>query len=272
MRTHTAPGDIPTVPEATTISQLTTLAIDFGGLSVKASILDARGSILAEQLNKPTPYPFSPGRCLELIEEISNSFSNFDRITIGFPGMIRHGVVIYTPHYVNQMGPHTKQDPTLLSAWSHFDLASEVAKKLNKPTLALNDAQVHGAGVITGKGIELVLTLGTGLGYALFDSGELAPHIELSHFTIRKGKTFDTWIGEAQRRLLGDARWSKRISLMIDELKPVFRWDYLYLGGGNARRIKSEILEKLGDRVSIVPNLAGITGGVRAWELKQIGK
>ena len=76
-------------------------------------------------------------------------------------------------------------------------------KKFNKPTLVLNDAQVHGAGVISGVGMELVLTLGTGLGYALFDGGELAPHIEFSHVTTRKGKTFDSWIKQNKKVNVG---------------------------------------------------------------------
>ena len=77
----------------------------------------------------------------------------------------------------------------------------------------------------------------------------------------------DTWIGEHERRRLGDAFWSRRVRLMIEELRPVFLWDRLYLGGGNSRLIRSELLAKLGDDVVIVPNAAGIVGGVRAWSL-----
>ena len=82
-----------------------------------------------------------------------------------------------------------------------------------------------------------------------------------------KGKTFDTWIGEAERRKLGNTFWSRRIRDMVFEMRPVFLWDRLYIGGGNARRINDLVLRQLGDDVVIVPNTAGITGGVRAWEL-----
>ena len=248
-------------------SNLATLTIDFGGLSVKASLLDIHGTTISEQVVKPTPYPFSPERCIQLLEEVTSTLRNFDRITIGFPGMIRHGVVVYTPHYINQYGPHTKRDEELFSKWSGFDLERTVKNHFQKPTLVLNDAEVHGAGVISGTGFELVLTLGTGLGYALFDGGVLAPHIELSHITTRKGRTFDTWIGEAERRKLGDSFWSRRVRDMVNELRPVFLWDRLYIGGGNARRIKELVTKQFGDEVIIVPNTAGITGGVRAWEL-----
>ena len=54
---------------------------------------------------------------------------------------------------------------------------------------------------------------------------------------------------------------------MVADLRPVFHWDRLYIGGGNSRRIKSEVLELLGEDVVIVPNTAGIVGGVRSWSL-----
>lgn len=78
---------------------------------------------------------------------------------------------------------------------------------------------------------------------------------------------YDEWIGEHERQRLGDSFWSRRVRTMVDDLRPVFLWDRLYLGGGNARRIKDSVIHKLGDDVVIVPNEAGIIGGVRAWSL-----
>ena len=85
--------------------------------------------------------------------------------------MIRHGVVVATPHYVTRSGPRSAVDPDLLAAWTGCDIRASIEARLGLPTLVLNDAEVHGAGVISGTGIELVLTLGTGLGSALFDGG-----------------------------------------------------------------------------------------------------
>ena len=104
----------------------------------------------------------------------------------------------------------------------------------------LNDAEVHGAGVISGTGIELVLTLGTGLGTALFDGGVLAPHLELSHAPVRWGTTYDAYIGQVERARLGDALWSRRVRRVVEGLRPVFVWDRLYLGGGNARQVTAD--------------------------------
>ncbi len=247
-----------------------TLSIDCGGLSIKASVLDEDGTMHAPAVAVPTPYPLSPAKLIEVFHEIAAQLPAFDRITVGFPGMVRHGVVVHTPHYINVKGPRTRVDPELYTAWTGLDFRSLVEKNLAKPTLMLNDAEVHGAGVVAGSGFEVVLTLGTGLGCAVFDGGKLAPHIELSHAPIRRSMNYDTWIGEHERRRLGDSFWSRRIRSMISDLRPVFHWDRLYLGGGNARRIKPNDLAALGDDVVIVPNAAGIVGGVRAWNLTRI--
>ena len=147
-------------------------------------------------------------------------------------------------------------------------MQSALADHFGKPALVMNDAEVHAAGLISGSGLEVVMTLGTGLGFCMFDGGKLAPHFELSHAPIRRSTSYDTWIGEHERRRLGDTFWSRRIKSMVEDLRPVFWWDRLFIGGGNSRRIKPEVLAKLGDDVVIVSNTAGILGGVRAWELK----
>jgi len=137
------------------------------------------------------------------------------------------------------------------------------------PTIVLNDAEIHGAGVIVGAGLELVLTLGTGLGSAIFDGGVLAPHLELSQAPVRWGLSYDTYIGEHERKRLGDALWSRRVARAVDVLRPVFLWDRLYLGGGNARALTPSAIARLGDDVVIVPNTAALVGGARVWQLPQ---
>ena len=250
-----------------TVLEPMTLSIDCGGLSLKASVLDSAGTLHAQLLSIPTPYPLSPTRMIQAFEGMSKSLPRFDRITVGMPGMIRHGVVVNTPHYVNSKGPRTRVEPALQELWRGFDIQSAIADYFDKPTIVLNDAEVHGAGLVNGSGLEVVFTLGTGLGFSIFDGGKLAPHIELSHAPVRRSTSYDTWIGEHERRRLGDSFWSRRILLMVEGLRPVFYWDRLYIGGGNSRRIRSEVLQKLGDDVVIVSNTAGILGGVRAWNL-----
>jgi polyphosphate glucokinase len=215
----------------------------------------------------PTPYPLPPERLVATIADIAAGLPPADRATVGMPGMLRHGVVVATPHYVTRAGPRTAIDPDLVAAWSGCDIRAAVEARLGMPTLVLNDAEVHGAGVISGTGIELVLTLGTGLGTALFDGGVLAPHLELSHAPVRWGTTYDAYIGQVERARLGDGLWSRRVRRVVEGFRPVFVWDRLYLGGGNARQVTATTLARLGDDVVVVPNQAGIVGGVRAWSL-----
>ncbi|WP_250443575.1 ROK family protein [Actinotalea sp. C106] len=247
-----------------------TLAVDCGGGGIKASVLDAAGTLHVPAVRVPTPYPLPPGRLVETVLAIAADLPAAQRATIGMPGMIRHGVVIATPHYVTRAGPRSRVDPELVDAWSGYDVAAAMRSALGLPTLVLNDAEVHGAGVVSGAGVELVLTLGTGLGSALFDGGRLAPHLELSHAPVRRGVTYDGYLGEHERRRLGDGSWSRRVRRAVEGLRPVVRWDRLYLGGGNGRRISPTVLAALGDDVVVVPNSAGIVGGVRAWSLPGI--
>ncbi|NLE71106.1 MAG: ROK family protein, partial [Actinomycetales bacterium] len=152
-----------------------TLTVDCGGGSIRATVLDAAGTQHAPPVRVPTPYPLPPERLAATIADLAARLPAADRATVGMPGMIRHGVVVSTPHYVTVAGPRTAVRPDLAEAWADRDMAALLTEALGYPTLVLNDAEVHGAGVIAGTGVELVLTLGTGLGSALFDGGALAP-------------------------------------------------------------------------------------------------
>ena len=251
--------------------ELRTLAVDCGGGSIRATMLDAAGTMHAQPVRVPTPYPLPPERLASTIVDLAAQLPRADRGTVGIPGMIRHGVVVATPHYVTVGGPRTAPRDDLVAAWTDRDVAADLTAALGYPVLVLNDAEVHGAGVIAGTGVELVLTLGTGLGSALFDGGALAPHLELSHAPVRRGTTYDDWLGAHARRRLGDGVWSRRVREAVAGLRPVIRWDRLYIGGGNARRITPRALALLGDDVVIVPDSAALAGGVRAWELRRTG-
>lgn len=179
------------------------------------------------------------------------------------PGMIRHGVVITTPHYITKEGPFSEPDPLLVAEWDHFHAQDDLARRLDIPTLVVNDAEVHAAAVATGRGLEVMFTLGTGLGCAVLDDGLLVPKMEVSRAPVRKGVIYDEWLGDHTRREIGNKAWSKRVAKAIDGLRPMFVWDRAFVGGGNAERLEVD----LGPDVTIVPNDAGILGGVRLWEM-----
>ena len=249
------------------MSEEMTLAVDCGGGGIKASVVDDRGTLIAPAVRTPTPYPLPPELLVDTVQSLAANLPKATRVTMGMPGMIRHGVVIATPHYITRDGPRSKVVPELVSRWSHFNMGRAISHILDLPTLVLNDAEVAGAGVVSGRGLEMIITLGTGLGNAVFDGGKLAPHIEVSQGFVRWGLTYDDYIGEHERLRLGDAHWSRRVRRIVDGLRPMYMWDRLYIGGGNSKRITASHLAKIGDEVVIVPNDAGIVGGVRAWEL-----
>ena len=136
-----------------------------------------------------------------------------------------------------------------------------LADHLGKPVRVLNDADVQGFGAIEGQGLEMVLTLGTGAGTALFHDGEIMPHLELAHHPVSGNKTYDQYVGNAARKKKGRKAWNKRVAKVIDILREVVRFDHLYIGGGNAK----DITFPLPPDVTIVPNTDGLTGGIRLW-------
>ncbi|HZK04376.1 MAG TPA: ROK family protein [Actinomycetaceae bacterium] len=244
---------------------VTTLSIDCGGGGIKGSVLDPEGALRSNPIRAVTPYPLPPERLVGVIRSLSGQLPAADRVTVGMPGMIRRGIVVSTPHYICRAGPRTRVVPELVTAWEMFDMRAAVEEALGIPARVLNDAEMHGYGLIRGVGLEMVMTLGTGLGNAVFDDGVLAPHMELSQAPGKWGLTYDEYLGEHERIRLGDSHWSRRVRGVVESWQPVFLWDRLYIGGGNAPRITPATLARLGVCVTIAANSAGIAGGVRAW-------
>jgi polyphosphate glucokinase len=226
-----------------------TLAIDIGGSHLKAAVLDAAGHMHGEPVRVETPDPATPNATVEALVKLVGPLGKFDRVSIGFPGVVRSGSIFTAP---------TLRD----KRWDGFDLATALSNAWKRPVRILNDASVQGLGVITGNGVECVITMGTGLGFALFDNGRLGPHLELSQHPVRKDKTYNEYVGHAALEAVGKSHWNKRMRKVIRILETVTNYDALYIGGGNARLIKFSLPEN----VKLVPNEAGITGGIRLWD------
>jgi polyphosphate glucokinase len=241
---------------------LRTLAIDCGGTGLKAAVLDRDGDMITPRLRVPTPYPCPPLTMVDTLVRLVDPLQPYDRVSVGFPGMVRHGRVLATPHYITEDGPFTPEVPELVEAWRGYDIEAALGAALDCPTRVANDAEVQGAAAVIGKGLELVITLGTGVGCAVFDEGALLPHLELSQAPFRQGETFDQQLGNHARKRVGSQKWNRRVRKAIVALRPVFVWDRLYIGGGNARHITVD----LGDDVTYVSNDAGILGGIMLWE------
>lgn len=226
----------------------TILAIDVGGSHLKASVLDPEGNMLHERVRVDTPLGAHPDDCVRTLQQMVAPLPVYERIAIGFPGVVRDGIV--------RTAPLLGHD-----AWQGYPLAEQLTKVLGKPCRLANDADVQGFAVIRGVGVEMVVTLGTGFGSALYDNGRLCPHLELAHAPFRKGQTYNEQIGEAARKVKGDGKWEKRVRKAIDNMRTLVQFDHLYVGGGNARRLRGE----LPTDVSIVDNDAGIRGGAWLW-------
>jgi polyphosphate glucokinase len=226
-----------------------TLAIDVGGTRLKAGLLNQRGEMVAGPNRVNTPEHPAPQVVVDALVDLATPLGDFDRISVGFPGVVRRGQVLTAP---NLGTPE----------WRHFPIASSLTDKLGKPTRMLNDAEVQGLGVISGKGLECVITLGTGMGFALFQDGHPAPHLELSQHPIHKGKTYDQFIGAAALKNIGKARWNRRLRRVLASINTLVGFDTLHIGGGNTKYLDVE----LASNMRTVGNEAGITGGVRLWD------
>lgn len=260
-------GDPPATPTDRPTPPLT-LAIDIGGTGLKASVLDADGAMVADRVRVDTTYPTSPTKLVDDLAALVAPLPKAARASAGFPGMVRTGKVLSAPHFVTVGGPGTDVDPDLRRAWDHFDLAAALTERLGIQTRVANDADLQGAAVVHGAGLELVVTLGTGFGTALFYQGRLVPHLELAHHPFRKGQTYNEQIGEEARKEIGDERWNKRVLKAIANMRAIFFFDHLYVGGGNSRRL---VRDRLDDDVTIVDNSAGILGGIKLWESDHVG-
>ncbi len=156
-----------------------------------------------------------------------------------------------------------RSTPASWRLWTKFDLASALNTSLGLPIKVANDADIQGAAVVSGHGLELTITLGTGFGTGVFYEGQLMPHLEIAHQPFRKGETYNDQLGEATRKEIGEERWNKRVHKAIVNLRALMFFDHLYIGGGNSRRVSRHNLD---DDVTIVDNNAGILGGIKLWD------
>lgn len=224
-----------------------TLAIDIGGTGIKSIVLDPKGTPITERLRLPTPAKATPGKVLDVIVELGDRQGDFDRVSVGFPGVVKDGLVYSAAN--------------LGKGWDGFDLAAALQKKFKRPVRVTNDADIQGLGCVTGEGLELVITLGTGFGSVLFADGRRI-HLEVGHHPFHEGRTYEDELGVRALEAKGRKKWNKRLLEALADLKRTFIYDRLYIGGGNAKYIKF----KLPPDVEVVSNEDGLLGGIRLWD------
>lgn len=227
---------------------MNTLAIDIGGSGLKAMVLDPQGAPLCDRARVETPVGATPDEFVAALCDLVRGLPDYDRVAVGFPGMVRDGLV--------RTAPNLGHD-----GWRGFDLAAALATALGKPARVANDADVQGLAAIRGQGVEMVVTLGTGFGTALYDDGRMCPHLEISQQPFRKGENYDQQLGNTARKAVGDRKWNKRVHKAIANLRALTHFDHLYIGGGNARRLAGDLPAD----VTVIDNTAGLAGGVHLW-------
>lgn len=228
---------------------MNTLAVDIGGGSIKALALDDQGAPVTETLSRPTPSPAAPDAVFKLIHDMADTLPPHQRVSVGFPGVVKDGVAQNAPNLGDEL-------------WRGVRLHERLTRLLQRPVRVLNDADLQGLGVVTGKGVELVLTLGTGMGAALFTDGLLVPNLELGHHPLRDGQTYEDLVRDSELKRIGPVEWTGRVLNAIEQLEPIFNYDTLHLGGGNVRHLQAE----LPNNVRVFSLAEALRGALKLWD------
>ncbi|WP_242395355.1 ROK family protein [Anaeromyxobacter oryzisoli] len=225
-----------------------TLGVDIGGSGVKAMRVSARGAPVSARVRVVTPRPATPRALLAVLAQVVEAAGPFDRVVVGFPGVVEDGVV--------------RSAPNLDGAWAGVDLAARVARLAGRPAKVLNDAGLHGFGAVAGEGVEVCVTLGTGMGFSLFVDGAYVPNVELGHHPLRGARTYEDLVGAPALEKIGKRKWSRRVGEALAQIQATFNPRAIWVGGGNARKL----VGGLPRNVHAVANVVGLLGGPRAWE------
>jgi len=213
-----------------------TLVIDVGGTHVKVLVSGRRIPVKID--SGPT---MTPRDMVRAVREVAADWK-YDRVSIGYPGPVRDGKPAADPW---NLGP----------GWVGFDFQ----KGFGKPVRIVNDAAMQALGSYDG-GNMLFLGLGTGLGTTMIRDGVLIP-LELAHLPYRKGKTYEEWVGDTALKRMGKRAWRKQVENVIELFMAALVVDYVVLGGGNSRHMKT-----LPPHVRLGSNANAFKGGFRLWE------
>lgn len=239
-----------------------TLAIDAGGSFLKLGVTDERDKPLGPRTVHQTQTPCAPYELLAQLTPLAEQLRPYDRISVGFPGMVRNGVVLSAPLFWGPRG--SRATSHLIKQWRDFPFRAEAESRFDVPVRLVNDSVLHAAATITGQGVEVVVTLGTGIGTTFAQNGSVGVHMEFAHHQLADGCTYNEWIGDATLQRIGPERWIERVQQAVTTLDELVFFDALYIGGGNAR-----LLSPFDDRrIQLIDPLTATYGGARLWELE----
>ncbi len=213
------------------------LVLDVGGSHIKCHLSGRSRPVRFKSGPRLTP-----DRMVREVLEITKGW-RFQAVSIGYPGVVRRGVIAAEPHNLGQ-------------GWIGFDFQAA----FGCPVKLINDAAMQAIGAY-GDGTMLFLGLGTGLGSALIVDGSLVP-MELGHLPYR-GHNYEQHVSERARKRHGNKHWRRNVEQVLEDLRLALMPDYVVLGGGNVLHLK-----RLPPQTRKGGNVDAFTGGVRLWEDK----
>ena len=238
------------------------LGVDIGGSGVKAAPVDTTtGELIAERQKFETPQPSTPEAVTEVAHKLVTAFSWTGPAGITFPGVVVGGVI--------------QTAANLDHSWIGVDAVKAFGTASRLPVTVLNDADAAGIAEITfgaGKGVRgtvLLLTLGTGIGSALFIDGILVPNTEFGHIEIR-GKDAEKRASELVREEhdLSWGKWAGRVDEYLEHMEQLLSPQLIIIGGGISKKSEKFLPLLTGLRAPVVPaamlNDAGIVGAAMA--------
>ncbi len=237
------------------------LGIDIGGSGIKGAIVDTvAGDFLTDRLRIPTPQPSKPKPVANVVKQIVGHFNWQDAIGCTFPAVVQHGVTLTAANVHDD--------------WIGTDAKSLLEKRTGNPVIVLNDADAAGIaemkfGAGRGRsGLVIILTLGTGIGSAVFIHGQLVPNTEFGHLEIR-GRKAEHRSSDRIRQLKGYTwkKWGKQLSEYLQYMEFLFTPDLFIIGGGVSKQ-HEKFFPHIRCQTEIVPaqlrNRAGIVGAAMA--------
>jgi polyphosphate glucokinase len=237
------------------------LGLDIGGSGIKGAVVDSvRGELVTERYRLPTPQPAAPEPMIESMVEVIRRFDWHGPVGCGFPGAVKDGVICTAANVSKK--------------WIGLNLRQALHDATRCDVVALNDADAAGLAEMRfgagygQRGVVLVITLGTGIGTALFVNGHLLPNTELGHIEIR-GREAEDWAAAAVRKQAGLSwkKWGKRVDKYLAAMEQLFWPDLIIIGGGASKR-HDKFFPYFSIQTRVVPaemrNEAGIVGAALA--------
>jgi len=239
------------------------LGIDIGGSGIKGAIVNVKtGEMTTNKYRISTPEHSTPEAVVEIIKKIAKKLKWKGPIGVGFPGVILHGVV--------------KTAANIDDGWLDVNLEELLEKQTGSKSVAVNDADAAGLAEMKfgagkkNKGVVVMLTVGTGIGSALFTKGYLSPNCEWGDICLRGGiDDAEKWTSDSARKNfnLTWEEWMQRLTTYIQYIENMFWPDLIIIGGGFAKKLQKNGVQ-FETRTKIVPaqllNEAGIIGAAVA--------